>query len=251
MNFEGFVGRMWNVPHPFIATYGVHNSGKTDFSLRIAEIGLEKGLIHQIGTNISSACDGETIIEISSIDKLKSWVFREKNVKKLFILDEAGVHADRRNPLARINKELRHFGFTIRKYHGKIAVISQRLKDIESTFVDNELTVAVFKKVAKKRAIVNSFLIPERKAIINHIKATNIPFNTYDVAPFTLHSQNIEGEMKGLCCWVAKQYIKHGNFSAIGKLLNTPLKAQQVKRLLQQHLRHTFRDLKELRASKN
>jgi hypothetical protein len=80
------------------------------------------------------------------------------------------------------------------------------------------------------------------------IPRTKISFDTFDVAPFTLHEEHDLDEVKGraLCCQVARLYLDVGNFSTIGKLLpekgltEKPLKAMQVKRLLQKHIKHTF-----------
>jgi len=113
---------------------------------------------------------------------LKHWLLDRK--KKLFILDEAGIHIDTRNPLGRINREVRRIGFLLSKFRGKFIFVSQRSKDIEGTFRDTDIRLATFKKLNKKTLMLYSNVFQEA-LYITDIPKTNVKFDTYDIALFT------------------------------------------------------------------
>ncbi len=231
-------------PAPIILIEGKFDSGKTDFACYMAEKGLERGFIDEVGTNIK--VDDPRFLRITSIEGLEKW-FLIGRKRKLFIFDEASSHIDRRNPLSKINKKFRHIGFKVRKGHGKIIIVAQRMEDVDSTFDDPDIVIAKIRKLWRKEALISSSLF-KNVIYLTDIPQTKIPFDTYDVAPFTLHEEHDLDEVKGraLCCQVARLYADIGNFSTIGKLLpekeltDKPLKAMQVKRLLQKHIKHTF-----------
>lgn len=237
--------KLFRHPAPIIIMEGKMDSGKTDFALHMGEKGLGLGFINEIGTNIKVG--DARFLRICSIERLRKWFFYGGDTRKLFIFDEASSHIDRRNPLSRINKEFRHIGFKVRKAHGKIIIIGQRTEDVDSTFDDPDIIIGRIRKLWKKEALINSQLFP-KVLHITDIPRTKVDFDTYDIAPFTLEEQGDPEEMKGrsLCCHVARLYVKHGNLSTIGKLLpekgftQKPLKAMQVKRLLQKHIKHTL-----------
>lgn len=237
--------RLMRHPAPIIIVGGKPDSGKTDFALHMAERSLERKMIDEVGTNIKVFDD--RFLRISSVKGLETWFFFSK-LRKLFLFDEASSHIDRRNPLSKINKGMRHVGFKVRKGHGKIIIITQRFKDVESTFDDPDLTVCKIKKLSRTTALLKSPLFPEILNITD-IPATIIKFDTYDIAPFTLEEE-VEGSDKvlgrSLCCQIASMYANIGNLSTIGNLVvekglsEKPLKAMQVKRLLQEHIQHTL-----------
>lgn len=236
--------RLMRHPAPIIVMEGKADSGKTDFALHMAERSLLREMIDEVGTNIKVYDD--RFLRICSLQGLRTWFFLSP-VRKLFLFDEASSHIDRRNPLSKLNKGMRHVAFKIRKAHGKMVIITQRFEDVESTFDDPNLTVAKIRKLWKKEALINSPLFPDLLHLTD-IPKTEIKFDTYDVAPFTLKEDVSDDKVKGrsLCCQVASMYAKIGNLSTIGKLVaekgltDKPLKAMQVKRLLQQHIEHTL-----------
>jgi len=132
---EKVICRLFRDPAPIVFITGRHGRGKTDFGLLIAEILLENGIIKKFGGNIKVLdAKGYDYTYITNLVRLKRWLKKSKMMHKAFILDEAGIHADRRNPLGRLTREFRYLGFLVRKYRCKLILISQRSKDVESTF---------------------------------------------------------------------------------------------------------------------
>lgn len=236
MSFNHVFKRIVKDSRPIMIMCGGHDKGKTDFSLYLANKGFKMGLLDEVGTNIK-VFDDERFIPITSLPRLKSWL-RSSTARKWFILDEAGLHAYRRNPLSRKNKALIGISFLIRKYYAKIMLITQRMQDLEGTFVSPDFVVAKFKKVTREYARFRTNLVEGGYGEIYPIPATKIKFDTRDVAPFTLEHNSTE-VIKGraLCCQVARLFVKYGNYSLVGKELGIK-HPQQVKRLLIEHLKH-------------
>ena len=159
---------------------------------------------------------------------LKEWLY-PKHIHKLFILDEAGIHTDRRNPLGKLNKEIRHLAFLLRKFRGKLILISQRSKDIESTFTDTDIWLATFKKLSKTEALLISNVHAD-PFYISNIPKTNIKFDTYDIAPFTSEPDYTDLEAKTQERKILFEWLDHGSMHRIAKKYG--MHAQQVKRII-------------------
>jgi len=183
--FVNLVKRLFKVPASIVLITGRMDSGKTDFALLLAEVCLETEIVKEVGTNIK--VKDPRFTRITSVPALKSWLLHTPG-PKLFILDEAGCHIDARRPMAKINKELRHCAFLLRKYRSKMILISQRGEDIESTFRAPDIWLATFKKTSKTTAICVSDLW-EDPVVIEDIPRTSIKYDTYDIAPFSLEAQ--------------------------------------------------------------
>jgi len=165
-------------------------SGKTCFALLLAERLLERGLVKKVATNIK--VNDPRFIQVDSYFKLVEFLESDDS-PKLFILDEAGLYLDARNPFAKTNRLLRHIAFLLRKYRGKMIVISQRFDDIDKTY--RELTVAVFHKISRKTAVLYSDLF-EEEIVIRNIPKTSIKFNSYDIAEFKLDLEDLNSGEK-------------------------------------------------------
>jgi len=239
-DFKSMIKILFSHPASIIVVSGKMNTGKTDFALYLTENILNIGYISKVGSNIRVKDD--RFERITSVEGLKKWIEKDRKVRKLFVLDECGEHIDTRNPLSRMNKELRYLGFKIRKYRGKMILIIQRLEDLESTFRSREITLAIFKKLSKKRCMVYSDLLREKDygdaVELKNIPRTSIKFNTYDIAPFFLE-EDVLLSGRDKCCVVAKRYAECGNFSIIAKEMD--LKPMQIKRLLQDHVKHSLK----------
>jgi len=230
--------------YPVTVIYGNPDTGKTDTALLIVEIARKEGVLDYFASNINTYGDGERITSLREVD----YWFKHQTGKKTFILDEAGVHDDTRSPLSRLNREIRHEVFVIRKFKGHIIFVLQEIADLD-TWKKSELTGFMIKKVTTQKtfhAIIKSKLFSDL-IICEDIPQTNIPFDTLDIAPFTLEREFDEGEitLKGLPYQVAYLYAKHGNMSVIARELKIVTgkewKFQQVKRLLQKYLREQLR----------
>ncbi len=230
--------------YPVCVIYGNPDTGKTDTSLLFAEIGLNEGALDYFASNINTYGHGE---KITSLDEVDYW-FKHQVGRKLFILDEAGIHDDARSPLSMINRKIRHEIFIIRKFKGHVIFILQELEDLDK-WKNSELTGMVVKKqvfgdeyVAKIKCKWSEDLITVRD-----FPKSTLPFDTLDIAPFTLERQlnDEELELKGTPNKIAYLYAETGNFSVICERLEEETgkswKPMQVKRALQQYIRQTLR----------
>ena len=230
--------------YPVCVIYGNPDTGKTDAAVLLAEIGLTEKSLDYFSSNINTYGHGE---KITSLEDVNYW-FAHQVGNKLFILDEAGIHDDTRSPLSIMTRKIRHNIFIARKFKGHWAFILQDIKDLD-TWKDSPLTGMIIKKqcfgsefVAKIKCKWNEDLITVR----DFPRAT-LPFDTLDVAPFTMDRQldDEELELKGTPNQVAYLYAKTGNFSVICKSLKEKdgkeWKPMQVKRALQQYIRQTLR----------
>jgi hypothetical protein len=229
---------------PVCVIYGNPDTGKTDTAMLMAEIGLDEKALEYFSSNINTYGHGE---RITSLEDVKYW-FQHQVGNKMFVLDEAGIHDDTRSPLSQMNRKIRHEIFIARKFKGHWVFILQDIKDLD-TWKDSPLTGMIIKKqvfgsefVGKIKMKWNEDLITVR----DFPKAT-LPYDTLDIAPFSLERQldDEELELKGTPSQVAYLYAKTGNFSVICKSLKEKdgkdWKPMQVKRALQQYLRQTLR----------
>ena len=230
--------------NPICVIYGNPNTGKTDTSLLMVEIGKAEGVLDYFASNIETYGHGE---RITNLEDLKFW-FKNQIGRKCYILDEAGNYLFSREALSRLNRELIKTAMLVRKFHAHFIFILQDLSHLDE-FKDSELTGMII----KKKLIGNEYVaVIELKGYPYQIKVrnmpkTSIPFNTLDISPFTLEREieESEVELKGLPSKVAYLYAKCGNFSVIARELKKEdgkeWKMMQVKRLLQKYLRETLR----------
>jgi len=218
---EKIICNLFKYPAPIVFIIGRYDSGKTDFSLRIAETLLKNHLVHKVGTNIKIK-NNPNFDYITNVPKLKRWLSQDRS-KKLFILDEAGIHVDTRNPMGKINREIRHLGFLLRKFRGKLIFVSQRAKDIETTFRDTDIWLATFHKLSKKRAVLFSN-IHDAPIVFENIPRTNIKFDTYDVALFGSEATDFEPETREQA--MVKAWLDCANFRKVARQFGIPHTAQ-------------------------
>jgi len=76
--------RLFSYPAPVIVFVGKPDSGKTDFSLFLAEKGLKYGLINMCASNIPVF--DNRFVKITSLRSLELWLSMFKRESKLFIL---------------------------------------------------------------------------------------------------------------------------------------------------------------------
>jgi len=236
-NLKKLLIHFLKVPAPIIFVSGRMGTGKTDFALLLTQLALAIHSIDKIGSNIK--VDHPAFTRIESASKLEQWV-RSDRSSKLFILDEAGVHIDSRNPLGAINKKIRHLAFLLRKHRAKMIVISQRNIDVESTIRD--LTIANFQKQSKKVCIVRSQLLDDNIALID-IPRTSLPFSTYDIAEFSLESNEI-GEIENRMCCRVIDTLRHNHFKIRKSAEILGIHHEEVRRYIFEHIDHLEKRLK-------
>ncbi|MEM2146270.1 MAG: hypothetical protein QW279_12980, partial [Candidatus Jordarchaeaceae archaeon] len=230
--------------YPVCVIYGNPDTGKTDTALLFAEIAKNENVLDYFASNINTYGSGE---RITSLDRLDYW-FKNQVGRKLFILDEAGVHDDSRNPLSQMNKRIRHEIFIIRKFKGHVIFILQELEDLDK-WKNSELTGMMIKKQVFDGEYVAKIKCKwmEELTVVRDFPKTNIRYDTLDISPFTLEEELSESDLqlKGIPNQVAYLYCKTGNFAVIAKTLKDQTgkdwKREEVKRALQQYLRQTLR----------
>lgn len=241
----GIVNHFFNqYKYPVCVIYGNPDTGKSDTACLITEIGLNEGVLNYFASNMSTYGRGEKIV---SLEDVNYW-FQHQNGKKLFILDEAGIHDDTRSPLSGLTRKIRHSVFVVRKFSGHWVFILQDVKDLD-TWKDSELTGMIIKKQCYGNEFVAKIKCKwcEDLITVRDFPRATLPFDTLDIAPFTLDRQlnDEDVELKGIPSQVAYLYSTSGNFSVICKTLKEKTgkdwKPMQVKRALQQYVRQTLR----------
>jgi len=244
MEAEDVICELFRYPAPIVLITGRMGSGKTDFALLIAEVLLENGVVDEVGTNIR--VEDPRFRRINSVESLKKWLVSSRK-RKLFILDEAAVHIDSRRPMARMNRELRHIAFLLRKYRGKLILVSQRGEDVESTFRAPDLWLATIKKLNKKAALVVSD-IWNYPILFQDVPRTSIRYDTYDIAPFELEERDaealslLESQFPALYLWAQGH-----SFQQVAERLGLSTRTQAMRiarREAQALLRTVVHDLK-------
>jgi len=227
-NAEKIICKLFSYHAPIVFITGRFGFGKTDFSLLIAEILIKNGIIKKFASNIKVESQNLPYTYITNLVSLKEWLY-PKRISKLFILDEAGINVDRRNPLGKLNRQIRYLGFLLRKFRGKLIFISQRSKDIESTFADTDIWLATFKKLSKTKALLVSNIYDE-PFYFSDIPKTNIKFDTYDIAPFTTEPKYDELEAQSFERKILYEWLECGSYGKVAKTHG--LFTQQIKRII-------------------
>lgn len=230
--------------YPVCVIYGNPDTGKTDTAALFIEIGLNEGVLDYFGSNIQTQGHGE---RITSLEEVKYW-FAHQPGRKCYCLDEAGIHDDTRSPLSKMNVEIRHGIFIVRKFRGHWIFVLQDIKDLD-TWKDSPLTGMIVKKLVYGREFLAKIKAKwyEDLITIRDMPKTTLPYDTLDIAPFTFERQitDADVELKGMHAKVAYLYAKGGNFTVICKQLKEETgkdwKPMQVKRLIQQYLREQLR----------
>jgi len=227
--FEKEICDLFRYEAPIVFIVGRFGSGKTDFALLIAEILLKHGVIKKFGSNIRVLdARGYDYTYITNLVSLREWLY-PKHVSKLFILDEAGINVDARNWQSKLNRQIRHIGFLLRKFSGKFIFISQRSKDIEKTFQDTDIWLATFKKIRKKEAMLISN-VHDSPAYFFDIPKTSLVFDTRDIALFSAEPNYEDMEAQTFERKILYEWLEHGNYGKIARSHNMHI--QQVKRII-------------------
>ncbi len=140
----------------------------------------------------------------------------------------------RARPLGRVNRELRHIAFLLRKYRGKIIFVAQRSKDIEGTFRAMDIWLATFRKFSKRTAILYSN-IHSGPILFRGIPRTTVKFDTYDIASFELESADFQPQTQNQ--EMLKAWIEHGNYRKITRQFNLRY-TQDAKRIIREEVKN-------------
>jgi archaellum biogenesis ATPase FlaH len=179
--FDQILKKLFSVP-VMVLIVGDWKTGKTDFALLIAERLLELGIVKKVASNIETK--DPRIEFISSLERLRYWLYSDKT-RKLYVLDEAGVHFPRRTPMKEKNVQAIQLLPEISKAHARLIVVAQDPDTIDSQFLNPTWLKALFVKDSLKFARLISDMF-ETVITLRDIPPTTIKFDPYAIAPFTL-----------------------------------------------------------------
>jgi len=168
-----------------IMVMGRRGSGKTDMALLIMET-LEKfGVMTTFATNIKIHNSTFHIEHITNLEDLRFWCQDNKG-RKLFIFDEAGKSIRRRTPMSKLNVEMLDQLQILRKYKLSLILIAPRDTYIDSATLGTDVLDAIIIKADFKNPKVALYqnIFEDLEVWFTDIPATQIDFDTWDIAPF-------------------------------------------------------------------
>lgn len=172
----------------YLAIFGRRGTGKTDLSLLIAEILAYNRIIKHFSTNIKIYKSKFHIEPVFDLFTLKQWC-KDTKGRKLFILDEIGRTVSRRTPMARLNVKVINELQILRKYKLSMIIITVDPKYTDNAVIGHDLLDGVFVKPNyqnPKLALYDDRLQKNLRSKLWAIPKTQIDFDTWDSAPFTL-----------------------------------------------------------------
>lgn len=195
---EKFISHLFNRrTSAMIFIAGSRETGKTDFSLLIAEILNETKVMSWFGSNIKIYESSFPIEHITNLDDLRSWC-ENRQGKKLFILDEAGKTLRRRSPMSSLNIALLDQLQILRKYKLSLILIAPNERYVDSASLGSDMLDGRFWKPNYKNPTEAVYIseLDHTSITIDHIPKTSIHFDTWDVAPFKEHGTAIKPKFK-------------------------------------------------------
>jgi hypothetical protein len=184
MTFHTILHRLFD--HPSVTLIGgVWKSGKTDFSLFIAETllklpYLDSFVISEVASNIDTK---GTFPIVSDTISLKQWLYSSTK-RKLMIFDELNEHLAARRAMTSKNTGFISLIPEISKAHARILLVGHQLLTVDKTFLDDIWCRGVFIKKSLKSAQVISQSL-KRPTNINDIPKTTVRFDPYSIAPWS------------------------------------------------------------------
>jgi len=177
--------------------FGRRGTGKTDFSLLIAEILHEMGMTRHFATNIKIYGSPFEIEFIDNLEDLRYWC-QSRRGKKLFILDEVGKSFPRRTPMAKLNVEMIKQLQTMRKYKLSILFNTIDPRYADGAFMGATLLDGVFTKPGHKMSknVLYDDLLEDFHLEFYGIPRTSVKFDTWDSADFSLRKKPTKALLK-------------------------------------------------------
>lgn len=171
----------------FFSIFGRRGTGKTDFSLLLAEILVDLDLVRYVSTNVKIY---RAPFPIQRIDNLEDLIFWGKTLKgrKLFILDEAGRSMPRRSPMSKLNVAIICELQIIRKYKMSMELVTPDPKYLDNNALGSDILDGVFKKPGFRvsKTVLYQDLLQMFELTVRNLPRTRIKFDTWDSAHFTL-----------------------------------------------------------------
>jgi len=216
----------------FLIIFGRRETGKTDFSLLIAEILFQKSVIENFASNIKIYNSPFPIKHITNLDDLRLWT-GDTVGKKLFIIDEFGKAMRRRTPMSSLNIKLIDEFQTLRKFKLSTIAVTVDEKYIDSTALGSDILDGIFIKPNYKNPKVAIYLdtLESFRKRINDIPRTSVDFDTWDVAPFKEHRESTKPAFKDRDLNVLWDWSQGKTVKALG------LHPMEINRLLRKFVK--------------
>jgi len=173
--------RLMNHSSAIVIIDGARDSGKTDFSLNIAEGALNDGCISSIATNIIS--EDSRLKSITNFPDLDYYLKFGKG-RKLFILDEAGESLSKTRWMSALSVKMLGTAQLIRHYNGRLIFIAPSSDFILKYLQHPNLKDCVITKKTREIAKVKNYITKSAYTLYD-IPPTNIKFSQHP-ASFTL-----------------------------------------------------------------
>jgi|SRR3990170_3187571 len=210
---------VFDLPASVVMIRGTWKTGKTDFSLYIAEELLRLKVIDIVATNIYVSNLRESFKFITNIPTLRAFLFNlgDKR-KKLYIYDESVSSTSNRRAMSKLNVEWLEIIPELSKGRAKVIAICHTEDYLESVFYNPTFLRAIYTKLDNKRAILESPLLKFPQIKLNDIPRTSLTFDPYRIAVFR-HEGDIDIEIKDQATAnIIIDWLNDPNFSKIGRI---------------------------------
>jgi hypothetical protein len=232
---------------------GEWKSGKTDFSLLIAELLLSLGLVDKVASNIKTS--DPRFEHITSMEKLRSWLFADR-VKKLWIEDEVSEKLLSRKSMSKENISFQETLPQISKAGARMILIIHSRDIMDKTMFDPVFLKGEFEKFGdeyrphlRKVARLVSRLFDDPITIEN-IPRTSVEFDPMEryvmttMEEGTFEDLSFEGKYKFMFeC--ARDFADVSNFAIVAK--QKGVKPMTVKREIAKYIKWSMKRLIEER----
>lgn len=229
--------RLLNHHSAIVVIEGNRGTGKTDFSLRLAEDAKEDGCISSIATNIISNEPG--IKHVNNFPDLEYYL-KFGSGRKLYILDEAGAALPSNRWMSSLSVKILGVAQLIRHYKGRMFFIAPSKKFILTHLQNTEIMDATIEKKGLTFATVKNYLT-KQKYNLQDIPPTSFNFSqnpTFFTLEKPLNKDNLNQWEKDLFAYA----IEGKSFKRIAE--DTGRFPTQVKRSLVAFGQHYFKKLK-------
>jgi len=212
---------------------GRRGFGKTDFALKLLEIGLREGLFAKIASNVTTFDD--RVEKICYFDRLEIWL-RTKG-RKAFLLDELGKHLNRMRFMTQKSKLILDTCQLMRKFDAHLIGVAPSKGLVNKLFLDTDILDSHMVKLSLKIVEINNYVTFKGYELFN-VPRTTIKFLSKDIAVFELKDATLAKEKwytLPQCCRAAKLYLKHRTVRKVGNIMG--ISHTMVCRLLDKHIR--------------
>jgi predicted transcriptional regulator/N-acetylglutamate synthase-like GNAT family acetyltransferase len=206
----------WTKQTMIMLMTGYLGTGKTDFALKISEWlwhhGYVKFIISNIAIKVENTRYDGYCLELSKLSELMLFLYRYKDINKVFVLDEAAIHISHRSAMSSSNKIIMNLSKLLRKLKTHTIIITQRENAVDKEI--REFATIVINKESKSKAYIREQFGAEPKSYyIVDVKKTDINFDTNDMADFEFD-------------------IEENNFSKIMSAIANKLSYEDFKKLI-------------------